>query len=127
MKIFGGLLLILGLLVLVGGVGYSIFLISDQQKPIANYSCSQMDRSRTEVEKAQEAYDAAKGSPRERELEKTLRQRLENEQAAVRGCSEGKAFYKTRITVGFLVGAGGFLLSLVGSGVFLLGRKRAAP
>jgi hypothetical protein len=124
MKIIGVLLTILGLFVLVGGVGYSIFLINEQSRQ--TYLCSSVDAYHKKAEKAAEALKAAKGTSQERDLEKDLSQQLENEKTFVQRCSDEKAFYKTWTIAGFSIAAGGFLVSLLGLGVFLFGRKRSA-
>ena len=123
MKSFSVILIFLGVFVLMGGVGYSVFLMSEQSRQ--TYECKTADLFQTRAEKAEEAYKAAKGTPQGKELEKELKQQLNNEQLAIRACSESKSFYKTRIALGFLIAGVGFVISLVGLGAFLFGRKRS--
>jgi hypothetical protein len=122
MKTIGVLVLVIGVLVAIGGVGYGSFLMSEQSR--RSYLCGRVEPSRAEVEKAAEAYKAAKGTPQEKDAEKKLKQLSENELTAIRGCAEEKSFYRTWIAAGFSVAAGGLLSSIIGLGIFLFGRQR---
>jgi hypothetical protein len=123
MKIIGVLVLVIGILVAIGGSGYGLSLMSEQSG--RTYICGRVEPSRAEVEKAAEAYKAAKGTAQERDAEKKLKQSSETELMAIQGCADEKSFYRNRIAVGFSAAAGGLLISLVGLGVYLFGRRRS--
>jgi hypothetical protein len=122
MKIIGALILLVGILLVIGGVGYSLNLILEQSR--RTYTCSQVETNRKNAEKAEEDFKAARGTPQEKDLESKLKKALELASNSILWCSEERSFYKTWITAGFLIAGGGLVVSLIGLGIFLFGRRR---
>lgn len=117
-KVFGWLLLIFGLLLFLGGIGGAVV---NRMMPL--HQCELADQYDRESEQAVKDADAARGTPKQAELEAKAKDKIEWARTWLRGCIEARSQHMIYL-VALLAAAGtGFLMMIVG---FFVRRVRAA-
>lgn len=116
--IAGIILMIFGLLMLLSGVGGGI-----ANRVIESPSCEIADKYEREMNEAVKAAEAAKGTPREAELQAEALDKIESAEVWTRGCAETQTTQMMFLAGFLVVAAVGFLFVIVG---FFLRRRRSA-
>ena len=121
MKVFGIILLILGLLAIGGGL---IGAVVSQLIP--NEECSLAEQFKSEADRLNREADAARGTPNETKLREQALDKMRSAGLWAKGCSDRKTITTIAMIAGLIVAAVGFLLSIVGIFLFVRGRRGTA-
>ena len=121
MKVFGVVLLLLGLLALGGGlIGAVVSQI------IPNEECVLADQYKSDSDRLSKDADAAHGTPNESKLRAEALDKMESASIWAKGCSDRRSLTTIAMIGGLMVAFVGFVLALVGFFVFRRGKRAPA-
>ena len=108
-KIFGWLLLVLGIVMLLGGIGTSIV-----NRTLDHPLCQQADRRYQEMKEAEQEVNASKGTPRQASAIEKLREKTSYLEISTRACGDMTDYYRWWFIALLAIAAFGFILAIVG-------------
>jgi len=118
-KVFGVILLLLGLLLIGGGL---IGAVTSQLLP--NEECTLADQYRAEAEKLSKDAAAETDPAKKVELQEESLEKMQSARIWAEGCRSRKTLTTVALIAGILFTGFGFVMVLIG--VFMMLRKRAA-